>query len=397
MRRTYKYRIYPNKSQIGKLENTFSMCRHLYNWSLLERKKAHEKEEKSISYYTQQNNLPKLKKEKAWFRNVHSQVLQDVLKRLDRAYQNFFRRIKSKNELPGFPKFKKRGNWNSITYPQFQEKPDAKYIEVSKIGKIKIFAHRKILQNAKTKTLTISKEGSKWFACLSCDIEHQPPKVEPTEAVGLDLGLISYYYDSNGLSLKVPKFLRKSETRLKKAQKKLSSLKKRTPAFLKQIRVLQKIHCKVRNTRSDFLHKQSNKVLARADVVVLEKLNISGMSRRPKPKQDENGKYLKNNACAKAGLNKSINDASWHKFILFLQYKAEALGKTVKLVNPRYTSQKCSNCHKIVKKSLSTRTHRCKNCGLVLDRDHNAAINILRLGLESLGIKPLEAPTIALA
>ncbi|PCI21655.1 MAG: hypothetical protein COB67_13930 [SAR324 cluster bacterium] len=167
MRKSYKYRIYPTNAQIGKLENSFSMCRHLYNWNLQERVVAYEKSGKSVSYQQQQNALPALKREKPWFKSVYSQVLQDVLKRLDGAFKKFFR------EKIGFPRFKKRGHWNSITYPQFKKIPSNNKITLPKIGEIKIVYHRDIPEAAKVKTLNITKEAGKWFACFSFEFEAQ--------------------------------------------------------------------------------------------------------------------------------------------------------------------------------------------------------------------------------
>ncbi|MFW5908994.1 MAG: RNA-guided endonuclease InsQ/TnpB family protein, partial [Desulfosalsimonas sp.] len=174
--KSFKYRIYPTRAQITNLENQFSMCRHLYNWSLAERKEAYETSGETISYNTQQNNLPALKKARPWYKGVYSQVLQDVLRRLDKAYQHFFRRVKS-DEVPGFPRFKKRGQWNSITYPQYSAFPSSR-IKVPKVGTIKTVYHREIPKEAKVKTLTITREGSKWFACFSVELSLE---IEPKQ------------------------------------------------------------------------------------------------------------------------------------------------------------------------------------------------------------------------
>ena len=173
----YKYRIYPTKSQVSRLENQFSMCRHLYNWNLEERINAYKEHGETISYNQQQNALPRLKKERPWFKSVHSQVLQDVLRRLDRAYEAFFRRVKQGTQAPGFPRVKYFGEWNSITYPQYKERPAVDHIKVSKIGDIKIRYHRDIPNNTKIKTLTISKEAGKWFTCFSFEGVLHPNKM----------------------------------------------------------------------------------------------------------------------------------------------------------------------------------------------------------------------------
>jgi putative transposase len=449
MVQTYKYRIYPTKSEESRLENHLSMCRHLYNWSLTERDNNYklwkqaktiekslnsdvkkkvifssflgqilyrkENEEavvnilttiegifgiqfsstvmnvqRNINYNYQQDNLPALKKERPWFKGVHSQVLQDVLWRIDDAYDGFF------NEVKGYPKYKKKGQWTSITYPQHKAHPVDNMITVSKIGEVKIVYHRHIPKEASIKTLTIEKDGGKWFACFSFEVIHThiEPEQDLSKSIGIDAGLIDFYYGSDGSHIEVPKYLRKSEEKLKKLQRRFQKAEKRSKKWYKILKSLQKGHYKVRCQREDFLHKEANRLLKDFDVIIHENLNIQGMKRRPKVKQDENGKYLPNNASAKAGLNKSISDVSWGKFFEILKYKALIAGKTIIAIDPKYTSQICSGCRNVVEKSLSMRTHICPICNLIIPRDYNSAIYIKDLGLESLSMDALEAPAI---
>jgi putative transposase len=397
-KKTHKYRAYPTKAQISRIENQFSMCRHLYNWALADRIWLYENCGVSINYNLQQNELPLLKAERPWYKSVHSQVLQNVLKRLDLSYQAFFRRVKEGSEAPGFPRFKKYKQWDSITYPQYSLRPTSDIIKVSKIGDLKIQYHREITVSAKIKTLSIVKEAGKWFVCFSFEQELEIELNQtPTSFLGIDLGLNDFYYDSDGNSIATPKHLRKSEMKLAKLQRKLAKAPKRTTKYLKILRAIWKCHYRIKCQRNDFLHKAANDLLSKADVIVVEKLNIKNMTKKPKTKKDpDSDGFLSNGASAKAGLNKSISDAGWGKFLTFLKYKADLLGKQVVSVNPAYTSQICSGCGEIVKKTLLVRTHRCPHCKLILNRDHNAAINILRLGLQSLGLSQ-EAPTIALA
>lgn len=388
MRKAYKYRIYPSQSQKNNLENQFSMCRHLYNWSLKERMEVYEKEKKSLSYYDQANQLPQLKKEKPWFKGVNAQALQDVLRRLDKGFKAFFRRLKE-GDTPGFPKFKKNGQWFSITFPQDVKLPFNGVAYVPKLGDVKIKCHRKIPDSAKIKTLTISKEGTKWFASFSVDDSSLDVELKPVQAaVGIDLGLIDFYYGSDGSQVSAPKFFRKKEKQLQNLQRRLSKTEKRTPKYLKLLNAVKKVHFKIRCQRQDFLHKTALNLIAKFDAVVVEKLNIKNMLKKPKPKQDENGNYLPNGASAKSGLSKSISDVGWYQFIQILKHKAETFGKRIVEVNPKFTSQNCSQCGIIVQKGLSTRTHCCPNCGFTSHRDHNASLNILGLGLQSLGEKP---------
>jgi putative transposase len=458
--KTYKYRIYPTKSQIGKLENTFSMCRHLYNWSLAERNTAYllrrysstiensiNPDEKSIfstcfgqllfpaknepaavgvlttidgifgitfsavweglprnvNYNYQSSKLPGMKKEKPWYRFVHSQVLQDSLKRLEGAYGKFYNGLKEGNRKEGFPRFKKKGQWDSITYPQYKVAPEGKTIYVSKIGDVKIILHRKIPVRGIVKTMSIKKANGKWFACFSVEIPKKKTEHKPdlSKAIGLDMGLIDFYYASDGSHIPVPRYFRKNERRLKRLQRKFQEIrdkykgKDKPKKYYKLLRAIQKVHYRIKCQREDFLHKQANRLLREFDVIIHEDLTIRNMVRRPKPKKDEEGKYLPNRASIKAGLNKSINDVGWYKFLLILKYKALAQGKLVIGVDPKNTSQICSGCGKTVVKTLCERTHNCPHCGLNIPRDYNSALYIKGLGLKSLSKRfALEAPTI---
>ena len=396
--KTYKYRCYPTKSQISRLENHFSMCRHLYNWSLKDRIEHYQSTGKTLSYNKQQNALPSMKVERPWYKNVHSQVLQNVLIRLDEAYKAFFRRVKEGTEAPGFPKFKKRGNWSGITYPQHSKKPENSKIYVPSIGTIRLVYHREIPKDADVKTLSIVKEAGKWFVCFSAEVlVLLEPKLKPSSPVGIDMGLENFLYTSNGDQVDPPKYFRKREKQLKRLQRRLAKAKKRSPKYFRILRAIQKCHYRIKCQRTDFLHKQANALLATSDIIFHEDLSIRNMIRRPKPKPDGNGGYLPNGAAAKSGINKSIADVGWHRFFEIMRYKADALGKIFFPVPPEYTSQECNACHAIVKKSLSTRTHFCHECGYIAHRDLNAAYNILRVGMHTLQrllfLLLLEAPS----
>ena len=386
VKKTFKYRIYPTKAQASRLQNTFSMCRHLYNWSLKERQEAWETDRRRVTYYDQANLLPGLKKDRPWFKSVHSQVLQDVLRRLDKAYKSFFRRVAA-GEKPGFPKFKKRGRWTSITYPQYSQAP-AEIIQVPKVGEIRLVLHRQVPEQARIKTLTLSREGGRWFACFSCELELDVElKQDHDYSLGIDLGLIDLFYASDGSHVPAPRHLKVKEKQLQRLQRRRSRTKKGSNEWRRLGQAISKCHHRIACRRSDFLHKAANDLLAKADFIAHEDLRIKTMCRRPAPMPAEvPGDFLPNGAGRQARLNKSIMDASWGHFLDILQYKALEQGKQVVAVNPMYTSQACSQCGQIIKKSLSTRTHRC-DCGLVLPRDHNAAINILRVGLHALAAK----------
>jgi len=360
--RTFKYRIYPTKKQALVLADTLESCRVLYNCALQQRKVAYRQFGVSLNYYHQADELKGWRETFPCYKQIHSQVLQDVLKRADKAYQNFFRRVKS-GEKAGYPRFKGRGWYDSFTYPQsgFSLSANTKgnqRLKLSKIGSIKVKLHRVI--KGKIKTCTIKRELNRWYVCFSCEVE---PEILPktNKSVGVDVGIEKFAALSDGTLIENPKFLRKSEVKLKHEQRCLSRKKKGSNSRMKQKEKLAKLHRKIANQRNDFLHKESQNLIINYDVIVFENLRIKNM--------------MKNRHLAK-----SISDASWAKFTEYTSYKAESAGRKVIFANPRNTSQICSGCGNIVKKNLSVRTHKCPCCGLILDRDVNAAINILRAG-----------------
>ncbi len=213
---------------------------------------------------------------------------------------------------------------------------------------------------------------------FACEVKESPLEASD-EAVGIDLGLLHFATLSDGSTIENPRYYRKAEKRLQKHQQSLARKKRGSHRRRKAVKQVAQAHRKVRNQRADFLHKESRKLVNTYGTIVFEELEPANMSKRPKPKQDENGKYLPNGAAAKGGLNKSINDAGWGQFVQYCVSKAANAGRQVLFVNPKYTSQACSGCGQIRKKDLSERWHSC-DCGSELDRDHNAALNILRLG-----------------
>jgi putative transposase len=311
------------------------------------------------------------------YKDIHSQVLQDTLKRVDTAFRNFFRRVKS-GEKPGYPRFQGKDHYDSFTFPQGGFAIDGNKLILSKIGAIKIKQHRPL--TGKVKTCTIKREGEHWYVCLACEVEECPRTPYSDEVVGIDLGVSKLATLSTGDVIANPRHYRKAEAKLAQAQQSLSRKKRGSHRRKKAVKVVAKLHRKTRNQRNDYLHKHSRWLVDTYETIVFEDIAPANLSKRAKPKQDEEtGQYLPNGAAAKSGLNKSILDAGWNQFITFCQYKAASAGTSVVLVNPRYTSQICSSCGTVKKKQLSERWHSCE-CGCELDRDHNAAINIARLG-----------------
>lgn len=384
IRKAYKYRIYPNKEQGEKLQWTLDHCRELYNAALQERKEAYRMSRVSIGYNQQAAQLPDVKDIRPEYANIHSQVLQNVLRRVDKAFQAFFRRVKN-GEKPGYPRFQGRNRYDSFTFPQlgFSLTADNR-VCLSKIGTIKVKFPKKKKANppqGTMKTCTIKREGEHWYVIFTCEVDQELVYHPSQASVGIDLGLLHFGTLSDGSTIENPRHLRASEQKLKKLQQALARKKRGSKRRKKAALAVGKNHRHIRNQRKDFHHKEARKLVNGYGVIVFEKLQPANMSKRPKPKQDEKtGQYLPNGASAKAGLNKSILDAGWGQFQQICKSKAEWAGSRVLLVNPKYTSQMCSGCGAIVKKELSERWHSC-SCGCSLDRDHNAAINIKRAGL----------------
>ncbi len=374
MRKSFKFRIYPNKNQEVKLNRTLSACRHLYNDALSERRKQAElnrlKKEfdifplgkpEWISYEDQANDLSESKTD--FQKEIHSQVLQNTLKRLDRSFRNFFNGY-------GYPRFQGRNRYNSFTYPQSGFAIEIGKLNLSKIGNVKMILHREI--EGKIKTCTIKKDIDQWYVSLSCEIETPIIPVEIKTEIGIDVGLSSLITLSNGRQIDPPEFLREKEKKLTQEQKWLSRKKKKSGKRNKQKVKVAKVHRKIRNQRTDFAHKTSKVLVDTFDRIVFEDLQIKNM--------------MQNHHLAK-----SISDAGWYQLISLTKSKAEYAGKIVELVNARNTSQNCSACGNSVTKDLSVRTHSCPFCGLVLDRDHNAAINILKRSISTVGTTGINA------
>jgi putative transposase len=375
-KQAYTFRLYPTKKQVPTLTCTLDRCRELYNAALQERRDAYRMVGKSITYYDQANQLPEIKEIREEYKDIHSQVLQDVLRKADKAFKAFFARCK-RGDTPGFPRYKGKGHFDSFTYPQagFSLTHDNR-VCLSKIGSIKVKLHREI--KGAIKTCTIKREGEHWYVVFACEVEQEPLEASQ-EAVGIDLGLLHFATLSTGEVIENPRYYRRAEKKLQKHQQVLSRKKRGSHRHRKAVKLVAQAHRKVRHQRKDFLHKESRKLVNAYGTMVFEGLQPANMSKRPKPKQDENGKYLPNGAAAKGGLNKSIVDAGWGMFQQFCTYKAENAGRRVLFVNPQYTSQVCSGCGTVKKKELSERWYSCE-CGTELDRDHNAALNIVALG-----------------
>jgi len=358
--RTYTYKLRPTTAQEAALTTTLDTCRHLYNRALSERKDAWEQEQRSVTFAAQCATLPAQKRENPYLPAVHSQVLQHVLRRLDRAFENFFRRVKAGEAKVGYPRFRGRGWYDSFCYPQWGN--GAKLVDgrlvLSKIGVVRVCADRPLVGTPKTCQIVRKADG--WYAHIACETADAPLPATG-ESVGVDVGIAHFATLSTGETIANPRHYRAAERRLRKAQRCVSRRVKGSKRRAKARTLLAKAHLHVQRQRRDFHHKTALALVQRFDCIAVEGLNISGM--------------LRNHALAK-----HIQDTGWGQFRTILSQKAESAAKTVIAVNPAGTSQACSACGSRVPKKLSDRWHSCPYCGCELDRDHNAARNILMRG-----------------
>jgi len=362
VRKTYKEKLRPTPAQERALEEVLGRCRTLYNVALEQRITAWQRCHVSVSRYEQEAELKAIRAEMPEYAALHSHLLQDVLARLDKTYQAFFRRVQ-RGEKAGFPRFKGRDRYHSFTFKEYGNgaRLDNGALVLSKIGRISVHWSRPI--EGTPKTVTITREADGWYVCLSCaDVPCQPLPLTG-QATGIDLGLESFATLADGSQIANPRIFRVAELNLKRAQRRVSRRKKGSKRRRKAVVLLAKAQQHTRNQRRDFHHQEACKLLRAYDVIYHEELLVRNM--------------VQNHSLAK-----SISDAGWSAFIAILTFKAESAGKRVQAVNPAYTSQACSGCGVLVSKGLSVRWHECPDCGTSLHRDHNAALNILRLGQE---------------
>ena len=371
MRKAFKYRINPTSKQEKALIKSLNACRWVYNNVLATRKNAYEQDGISLSSRETQNLIPAWKKEHSFLKDAYSQCLQDANVRVDLVYQAFFRRVKqgvSSDEV-GYPRFKGYHYYNSFTYTQSGFKfrsNDILYL--AKIGDVKIKLHRPIEGKVKTASISRDKHGS-WHISFSCEVESK--MLEPTDkVVGVDLGLKTFATLSDGEAIERKRFLKTDEKEKTKAQRKLSKAPKGSKERSKHRKALNHVNTRIANRRKDFAHKEARKLVNNYQVIVFEDLDIKGM-------QDSNYKAM----------NRSISDVAWSQFVELTEQKAKMAGRTVVKVDPKNTTQMCSNCGEIVRKGLSERVHNCNHCGISLDRDLNAAKNILARGVACLETK----------
>jgi putative transposase len=373
MRKTMKYRLYPTKHQQRLLDETLDTCRQVYNQTLAHRKEAWAQRQETLSLYDTNAMLTQWKRERPVLSQVHSQVLQNAQERVDLAFKAFFRRCKA-GDNPGYPRFRGPGRYDSFTFKQSGFALQDSLLRVSKIGAIRLVLHRPIEGMIKVLTLRRAPSG-KWYACFSVEVE-PAPLPDTASAVGIDVGLSSFATLSTGEHIANPRFFRTNEWALAKAQRRLSKTQKGTPENARCRKVVAHIYERIANRRYDFCHQTARHLVNAHGVLAFEALQIPNM--------------MQNHYLAK-----SIADVAWGQFVRITTDKAACASRRIAHVDPRYTSQDCSRCRQRVPKPLSQRLHQCPTCQLVMDRDQNAAINILRHGLVSLGLAPRSLSTCA--
>ena len=324
MNKAYKFRIYPNSEQRTMLSKTFGCTRMIYNHYLDKRIKLYEEEKITFGYTKCANDLTSLKKEKEFLKEVDSISLQQALRHLDTAFQNFF-----KNQKTGFPKFKSKRNNNSYTTVCVNNniKLENGTISLPKIGKVKVRQHRSIPENYILKSVTISQSPSgKYYVSILFEYENQVQKTEPQKFLGLDFSMSELYVDSNGNCPQFPRYYRLSEKKLKREQRKLSKMVKGSKNREKQRIKVARLHEKVANQRKDFLHKKSRQIANAYDCVCIEDLNMKAMAQS-------------------LHFGKSVSDNGWGMFTAFLKYKLEELGKRLVKIDKFFaSSQLCHVC-----------------------------------------------------
>jgi putative transposase len=355
-KKTFRYRLDPTVAQRDVLDGQLRICCELYNAALQERRDAWRRARVSIGFRHQSVQLPAIKVERPDVAAVYSQVLQDVLHRVDKAFGAFFGRVR-RGERAGFPRFRASRRFDSLTYPQLGFAVEGRHLNVSKIGAIKVKLHRPI--EGTIKTLTIKREAGTWCACFSVDVE--PVRLPASaESIGVDVGLTHFATLSDGTQIANPRHARRAEAQMRRAQRRMARRRRGSAGRREAVRLLQVAQARVRHQRADVQHKLSRRLVDRYGLIAVEDLNIKGL--------------------ASGRLAKSVHDASWSSFIEKLAYKAEHAGRTLMKVDPRGTSQTCT-CGAHTPKTLSQRWHQCVACGLSAARDHVSAQLVLSRGL----------------
>jgi len=360
VRRAYRYRIYPTARQRLAMEAQLRFACELYNAALEQRRDAWRRGRHTVTLFEQFRDLTDVRAAGIGPVEMNCTAMRDPLRRLDRAFEAFFRRLEG-GVKPGYPRFRSSRRYDSLTWADGWAVRDCR-LALQGVGHLKVKWHRELPATAVMRTVTVRNVAGRWYACFSLLLPPRPRvSAGPRAAVGIDLGVQHFLTLSTGDHVAGPRAYRASVRRLRVIQRRLSRQKKGSRRQQTVGLLLARKHDRIRNLRRDHAHKLSHRLVADFALIAVEDLNFRGL--------------------ASGFLAKHVSDQGWAAFLTVLEYKAAEAGTRVVRVAPAGTSQVCSSCGKVVKKPLSERTHSCPGCGLVIDRDTNAALNILRLGL----------------
>ncbi|MEV8596199.1 transposase [Streptomyces sp. NPDC052012] len=396
MIRAYKFLLRPTARQAAALGEMLRDHCSLYNGALQERRDAYRHTSKtSVKYGDQSAQLKEIRAfAPEWQGRWSFSSQQATLRRLDKAFQAFFKRVKA-GQTPGYPRFKGVGHFDTVVFPRdgdgcrWNSTPDHRQIRVrlQGVGHVRVHQHRPV--RGGVKTISVKREGNRWYVVLTCD-EVPAEELVPTGVItGIDMGVAHFLTTSDGEHVANPRFLQTMADQLAEAQRHLAAFPKRSRQRTKRHRAaarkVAKLHARIRRQRADFHHKTARALVRDHDVIVHERLNTAGMTKTPAPRPDpeQPGGFLPNGAAAKAGLNKSILDAGWAQFLHILANKAESAGRRVISVDARNTSRTCPECGHVAKGNRVTQAKfQCTACGFAANADHVGATNVLnRAGL----------------
>ncbi|MDR6413487.1 transposase [Pseudarthrobacter sulfonivorans] len=388
MIRTYKFRMDPTAKQEASLVAMLDDFRFLYNAALEDRKYMWERHRINVTVRTQDAQLKEIRADNPDYERWSAAAESQTVLRLDKAFQAFFRRIKAGAKRVGYPRYKAATRFNTavhraVTGAKWDSAPHLTQTRAyfKGVGHVKVKQHRHVV--GLVKTLTIKREGRRWYVILAAEQELQAPLPKTGATIGIDLatGHNGLAYTSQGERIGNPAYRKASPGKLAEVQQALSRTKQRSNRHRKARERVSGVYRKISNQRRDYLHKVSRQLVDSYDVIVAEELNIAGMTRRAVPRPDGAGGYQPNGGNAKKGLNRSILDAGWGILLEFIRAKAESAGRQFIQVNPAYTSQTCSECGHREAANRNGKEFLCLSCGHRADADKNAAVNILRAGL----------------
>jgi putative transposase len=385
VRRSFTFLLRPTRHQEIALAACLEDHRQLYNAALEHRRTAYAKAGVSVRYGDQSAELKHIRGDDPGGQGRWSfSSQQATLRRLDKAFAAFFKRVRE-GRTPGFPRFKGRGRFDTVTWPKDgdgcrwdsqPQHPTATWVRLQGVGHVRVHRHRRV--SGTVKTISVKREGSRWFVALSCDEVPAEPLPATGVSVGIDLGVASLVTTSDGGQVANPRHLAATAGRLAAGQRDLARKKRGSQRRRKQVARLAALHAKVRRQRLDGAHKAALALVRAYDVIAHEDLRITNMTRSASGTAEQPGR----NVAQKSGLNRSILDAGWGVFLTILADKAESAGRKLIAVNPAGTSRTCAHCGHCAKDNRLTQAEfACTACGHTAHADVNAAINILRAGL----------------